>query len=230
MVVRAQLAETLLSVFGGRERASEIVGDLLEQHGSPTAAFWWAVLAILFAMTWRWMAAIITAALSTLFLLTKYVAFFQRVSPHEKIALTWGVAWMLAGLCALSVVMLNVFRFGVRDRLNGVGFGMAVLLVAGACFVWSPYAIYVAPVVVAMYVALCFGRRSLRAPFLCVLASALTYAGAFVFLMRFLRSPETNSPRLFVVESFGFWFLSFVAEAWVLTRTRRWLLPRAQNA
>jgi hypothetical protein len=186
MVARAQLAEALLNIFAGRERASEIVGDLLEQHGSSAAAFWWAVLAIVFAMTWRWMAAIITAALSTLFMFTKYIglfilpkylADFQYHSPHETIALT-GRAWMLAGLCAWSVVMLNVFRFGVRDRLNGVGFGMTVLLVASACFVWSPYAIYVAPVVVAMYVALCFARRSLRAPFLCVLASALTYVGA----------------------------------------------------
>jgi hypothetical protein len=230
MVARAQLAETLLRIFGGRERASEIVGDLLEQHGASAAAFWWAVLAIVFAMTWRWMAAIITAAVSMLFILTKYVAFFQRVSPYEKIPLTWGLAWMLAGLCAWSVVMLNVFRFGFRDRLSGVGFGMTMLLVASACFVWFPSAIYVAPVVVAIYVALCFGRRSLRAPFLCVLASALTYVGAFVFLMRFLRNPESGSPRLLAAEFFGFWFLSFVAEAWVLTRTRRWLLPRVQSA
>jgi hypothetical protein len=230
MVARAQLAEALLNIFAGRERASEIVGDLLEQHGSGAAAFWWAVMAIVFAMTWRWMAAIITAAVSMLFILTKYVALFQPDPAHEKIPLTWGVAWMLAGLCAWSVVMLNVFRFGVRDRLNGVGFGVAVLFVASACFVRSPYSIYVAPVVVAMYVALCFDRRSLRAPFLCVLASALTYVGAFVFLMRFLRNPESSSPRLLAVEFFGFWFLSFVAEAWVLTRTRRWLLPRVQNA
>jgi hypothetical protein len=110
MVARAQLAETLLSVFGGRERASEIVGDLLEQHGSSAAGFWWAVLAIVFAKTWRWMAAIITAAVSMLFILRKYVALFQRVSAHEKVALTWGVAWMLAGLCVWSVVMLKRIR------------------------------------------------------------------------------------------------------------------------
>jgi hypothetical protein len=116
--------------------------------------------------------------------------------------------------------------------LNRVGFGLAVLLAASACFVRSPYAIYVAPVVVAMYVVLCFGRRSLRAPFLCVLASALTYVGAFGFLMHleFLMRFDSSSPRLLGEEFFGFWFLCFVAEAWVLTRTRRWLLPRAQNA
>jgi hypothetical protein len=229
MVARAQLAETLLTIFAGRERASEIVGDLLEQHGSSAAAFWWAVLAIVFAMTWRWMAAIITAAGSMLLVLMKY-AFFMHGSTHEKIALTWGMVWLLAGLCAWSVVMLNVFRFGVRDRLNGVGCGMAVLLVTSACFVWSPYASYVSPVVVGMYVALCFGRQSLRAPLLCVLASAITYAGTFCFLMRFLWSPERSSPRLLAVKFLGFWFLSFVTEAWVLTRTRRWLLPRIQNA
>ena len=197
-------------------------------------------------MTWRWMAGILAAFISIVFMLLKYALFLR--SKHYQFVLhpgsagngvlTWGWLWLSAGLCAWSAVMLNGFRFGLRDRLTRVGLGLAMLLLASAWFVELPYASYISPILVALYAALCLGRRSQRAPFFALLTSSLTFMGMWSFLLISLQSlvVATGGPASGVIGGtaeigfFGVWFLSFVAEAWVLTRTRRWLLPRPQNA
>ena len=86
-----------MTILCGRQRASEIVGDLLEQQNDGPASFWWMFLRVVFAMSWRWPVAIITAAMSILFALVRYVAFFQSTQslPRGTIRLSWGVDCML---------------------------------------------------------------------------------------------------------------------------------------
>ena len=231
---KGHFAEGVLTLLCGRQRASEIVGDLLEQQNAGSASFWWMLFRVVFAMSWRWPVAIITAAMSILFALVKYVAFFQGnqslrggMSP-----LSWGVECMLACACVWSVVVLNTFRFGFRNYINSAGIGMTVLLAVMAClelYPWVPWVMSIAPVAVLAYAGLCLSRRSLRAPFCCVVASAVSYAGAFYVFMHLMSRPPL-SPRLLALEFFGYWSLSFILEAWVLSQTRRWFLPSVQNA
>ena len=51
------LAERILSPITGAPRANEIVGDLLETAPS-TPAFWFSILCIALAYTWRWLIGI----------------------------------------------------------------------------------------------------------------------------------------------------------------------------
>lgn len=144
---KGNFAEGILTPLCGRQRASEVVGDLLEERSAGAASFWWMLLRVVFAMSWRWPVAIITAALSILFALVKYIAFFQSTQslPQGTIQLARGADCMLACACVWSVVVLNTFRFGFRNKVNSVGVGFTLVLASMACLEGYPSVTHIAP-------------------------------------------------------------------------------------
>jgi len=68
---RAFIAEWLLTHASTSQRASEIIGDLLEQKPSP-AQFWLTIARILVALTWRWILGAVLAGLSGLVVVAPY--------------------------------------------------------------------------------------------------------------------------------------------------------------
>jgi hypothetical protein len=224
---KAGLAEWILGCICGKQRASEIIGDLLEQESPSSIGFWWTVFLVLLALIWRWVAGIVAAAAFPFFGMVAYATFVASKVPVPLDNHAWS-AWafriMIAGACAWSVVALNAFRFGVQEDLTKVGASWAIVLTAVGCSIRLPFAQFVCPMVMLACIALCLLHRSFRRPFLCILSAAGSYAGMFALLVSLLSRPSTVSARVLIIELFGCWFASIVFEAWVLARTRRLLL------
>lgn len=217
---KAQFAEFLLSLVSGRQRAVEIVGDLLEQSTANSQSFWWMIVTTIAAFTWRWVLAIVLAAASSIFGVLHYHSHLQAYPEMLGISLRLSNFYFISGTCIWTVVVLNALRYEIKSKLSGVGLGVAGLLLLMAWLVPFRAASFIIVAVGIVYLAVCLSNRSLRGPFVSVAAAAVAYAGAFCLLMNLIII-SSNSPTLIGIQFFGYWFLSFVVEATVFAYTRR---------
>ena len=219
---KTYLAERVLRIVCGRPRATEVVGDLLEQGGVSQTELWWVVFRMMYAMSWRWLIAIVLAALTSLLAITRYVSASPQFHSEfpEPLWLRWGVGCMLAALCAWTATLLNAFQFGIRDRLTYVSAGFSGVCVALAFCGWSPHIRPIASLTLLAFTSVCLSLRALRAAFVSLLLTAGAYAAVFVMTESWIRITKDASRMLLVTQFFGYWFLSFLAAAWVLRRMR----------
>lgn len=224
--------ESVLRIFCGRSRASEIVGDLLEQGKTNPTRLWRAILGVLFVMNWRWLAAMATWVAFLIADMSPVGMYVRRhAGEHVDPAFfLWTGRWSLAGVCVMTAVLLNVFQFGFRNRITTLGLGWSVLLTAIAWLGRVPHIGSAALVLCFTYAAVCLGLTQFRGPFLCLCASNLTYAGIFYLLLHLLLNFSDPSPVLILRIVCLAWFLSFVSEAWVLVKTRRLFLEVSELA
>jgi hypothetical protein len=217
--------ERALALVCGQERASEIVGDLLEQ-GSGTKTLWLMLPKLYLAFGWRWVAGVLLTAAGLFGLGLGLAQLAVATSgPLEPQWTAYGNAMTLAALCTWSVAILNAVRFGWRDVLSRVGGMSAILLTCAAACVWMPHVRNIAIGVVVICFAICLANNSLRKAWLSLLLVACAYASAFVLSMKLLpRTPGHVAPAVLMVELFSCWFLSLAFEAWTLAQVRRHVL------
>lgn len=220
---KARVAESVLTVAVGAKRASEITGDLLEQGRQVN--FWWTIFTIVVGASWRWALAIASSGVVTLFLLTRYAAATQA-HLEQRIQISWGVLCIMASLCTFTVVVLNSFRFGVRNRVNAVGLPLAALLLSTAWVASNLQWTHVGISLTLGYLLVCLLARSTRREMLCVLAPASVYALCFWGFLQFMSGPDKVPQFVLAAEFFGFWFISFICEARSLVFAKRVLLAR----
>jgi hypothetical protein len=184
---RAKFAEYLLRSLVRRERAEEIVGDLMETYGSSaTASFWFALLRVIARLGWWPMIALffaaVVGALSD-FGLTNHAArqfWFGSSKDSTLLFRSWWFAGKSASLSTLAVFAF--FRYGFRDRSSWLG-----ALYAGLC---------------ALYVY-ALGMPSLRIEF---------YVGCTVVALMSLSANGLRRSSVVVAAS----LVSWMAASWIL--------------
>jgi hypothetical protein len=130
---RAKFAEYLLRGLVRRERAEEIVGDLMETYeSSATASFWFALLRVIARLGWRPITALFLAALVGLFsdfALTDHAARRFLFGSSKDLPLMFR-STLFAGQSAFlgALAAFAFFRYGFRDRSSWLG-----ALYAGLC-------------------------------------------------------------------------------------------------
>ncbi len=153
-----RIAEWLLAKLSSQERASEIVGDLLEQ-GSSRTAFYWAVLCIIVAMTWLRALGFAAALGSILILLKAFIAItipqllvLARLHPEtagdpravnghsfSMPAMTAMIFLVLSIGMWITAILILTWLPSTRHR-SIVAFSLAILLTGISWSVQIPYA------------------------------------------------------------------------------------------
>jgi hypothetical protein len=118
---RAKFAECLLRSLVRRERAEEIVGDLMETYGSSaTVSFWFALLRVIVRLGWRPMTALFLAApvgLFSGFALTDHTARQFAFGSSKDLPLLFRSSWFAGQSASLGALAVFAFvRYGFRDR------------------------------------------------------------------------------------------------------------------
>ncbi len=224
---KAGFAELVLAPVCGRQKATEIVGDLLEHEAARRGSFWMALLSVLASSLWRWIAGIVLAGTSMLYGLVHYINAFQA-KPSGAMNISWGIGCALVATCVWSAVVLNALRYGLRCRTTLVGLGFTSVFVAAACLKALPSIPPITAAAALGYGALCITIRPLRASFVTLIAAAAAHGGLFFLLMKLIVRPPVSS-ALGIELPVG-WFLSSIVEAIVLTWVRQFSLRRLQSA
>ena len=227
-MLKVQLAEWLLKNASTPRRASEIVGDLIEQNMSEFS-FWLATTRILVALTWRWMLGFIVAGACALVVVVPY-----RLIVHPKWRLPlpqehepwvlWALYLSLGAWCFGTNTGLTAARYGIRDCLTWISAALWVTLTICACGAWLPGAPHAIFVVLLLGVATLLLFRVTRRSFLSVLAATASYAASSAFFIMLFRWTSIHD----ISGTFGNSIFRFVAyitsvgiEAAVLARLRR---------
>ena len=95
-------AERVLALIVGRSRASEIVGDLLEQYSFGSYLFWRVLAGVIFSSLWRWGLGIALAATLTVILLIRY-ALLLPIQGTGSVEMSPGMHYLLAAVCLGTV-------------------------------------------------------------------------------------------------------------------------------
>jgi hypothetical protein len=230
---KAPIAEWLLTHVSTSQRASEVVGDLLEQKTS-FIQFWLTIARIWVALTWRWILGALLAALSGLIVLAPYSLF---VKPRWNLTHPHSEPWMLfaylpaAALCFGTNTGLAVSRYGFRDRLTWMSAAIWVILIACACCGWMPYAPYVVTLLLTAGLSALLLFSATRRLVLCVLAPTAAYAATsavFILLSRPTSIPHTSAGApANVIFGIATSLTSIIIEAIVLARLRPALLGQS---
>jgi hypothetical protein len=247
----APLAQWLLSRVSTQERASAVVGDLLESHISA-AHFWRSIIRVLFAHTWRWVLAIGLSAASFFVVLFPYSFIVQprRDFAHPQPWMAWAMYLFGAAACIGTSTAIAASLYGTRNHLTRICAAIWALLIASAFCVWLPDAPRIIVSLLAATCAAALLAASTRGFMLCALMSAAAYALTYLGLSHLLERVELgilvyvlhlsvrpccndvhgfspqNVARVALEMALGVttWLTSIFAAAFVLTRLHRILL------
>ncbi|AEU39101.1 hypothetical protein [Granulicella mallensis] len=238
------IAEWTLAAVSSKERAAEVVGDHLEQHGS-IFSLWLSILRIAFARQWRWLIALPAAGLAGAPALAPYTTMWvakdfakgfaegfagspqtqvsNSLSQPMDMALT-GLVLASVAVCLWSVSALALLRYGLRSpiaRLSGV---LATLFTLGSCCMGGHHVLAFVLPVLAVVVALALvdsqGRRVLG----CITLAGTAFWGAFLLIATTLaRIVLIGGAREANAVALTGYTLCLLAEACVLAQSRRWL-------
>lgn len=230
---KAPIAEWLLTHVSTSQRASEVVGDLLEQKTS-FIQFWLTIARIWVALTWRWTFGAVLAALSGLIVLASYSLFVKpSTHPHSEPWMLLAMYLPAAALCFGTNTGLALSRYGFRDRLTWMSAAIWVILIACACCAWMPYAPYVVALLLTAGLSALLLSSATRRLVLCVLAPTAAYAATstvFILLSRPTSIPHTSAGApANVVFGIATGLTSIVIEAIVLARLRPVLLGQSAS-
>ena len=228
---KAPIAEWLLTHVSTPQRASEVVGDLLEQKPS-LLQFWLTIARIAVALTWRWIFGAFLAGLSGFVVMALYSLLvkprWNLTYPHNEPWTLWAMYLAAGAVCFGTNTGLAVSRYGFRDRLTWISAAIWAILIACSCCAWMPHAPYVVALLLTAGLAALLLSSATRRLVFCVLAPTAAYAGSstvFILLSQPTSIPQTPAGAatnvIFGIVTF---LTSIVIEAVVLARLRPTLL------
>lgn len=227
---KASVAEWLLAHVSTSQRASEVVGDLLEQKPS-LMRFWVTIVRILVALTWRWVLGTSLAALSGLVVVAPYSLIVKsrwNLAHPQYGAQILAMYLALAAVCFGTNTGLTISRYGFRDRLPWMSASVWVAFIVCSCCAWMPHADKVMALVLAGGLATLLVSSATRPLVLCVLAPTAAYAASasvFILVSQPTSIPHTSAAAtpnvIFGIVTF---LTSIVVEGKVLARLRPVLL------
>lgn len=139
----AKAVERLLRLVTDRTRASELTGDLLEQHPNSRLRLYLATANLIVAFTWRTpvaaAAGLLMAFLSCLPLSYVLAPLIETPRLHPQ----WAAFANKGNGVAMLLWLLATFgfiRFSLRDRFTQAAGGLALLMTSVVCLSVSPSA------------------------------------------------------------------------------------------
>lgn len=138
-MTQASLAERLLRCVTTRDRASELVGDLLESCPAGRLRFWLMIAGLLIAVSWRTPVSFLFALLAGVGSLIPFLKVVQYLMISQRLNTPWVsmasryndvglLLWMVAAFCLL--------RFGLRDQLSLTSLALSSLASTTVCLSW----------------------------------------------------------------------------------------------
>jgi hypothetical protein len=235
---KVTLAEHLLTPITGAPRASEIVGDLLEEAASSTA-FWLSVMRVAFSYSWRWMIGVPAAMFSILLPAVPFVELLKRqmerqlstelhsgghLEHHPVIQAS--VFVLLAAVALWSIATLSLVRFGLRGGVTRTTGFLALLLSLSAyalCANMLSAGITALCVAVAVATVVAYRHRWAAA---LVTMTGSAHLGFFLLWSWSISLSVSHfgaaSPVMPFVAMAG-WIVVYIVEAIVFARSARWL-------
>jgi len=193
---KTALSERLLALLSTRKRASEVVGDLLEQ-GLTGVAFWVAILRVALRLSLRWTSAFVAAVACSVCVIALYCLYVvpRWKLPHHESWVVWSVCFAGVSLCLATATGLTASWYGIHDRLTRFTALIWLTVTASACLAWLPHApFFVASALVAEAILLS-RQAAARRLLLCALAPAAAFAtsaGLFYLFSRLTAIPSTG--------------------------------------
>jgi hypothetical protein len=139
----ASVVEGILRRVTTRDRASAIVGDLVEMKEQKGAAwFWLSAAGVLFSLVWRWPIAFVASFYAgawsfEAFLMATVGIHAQHIPEDYPWAqVLWGI--LLAGSCAIALGVFAGIRYGLRERATQMVLAWATLAAAVIYLWWVP--------------------------------------------------------------------------------------------
>lgn len=232
MLKKTGFAEWLLVRRCGKERAAEIVGDLYEQHGVSGSSR--RILQIWFAMSWRWMVAVLLTALAVqaLWAMGLPLKTIIVLIHHDPRLLRWFNGVLFLNDLVWNVTLLSALRYGFSDRMTRVGLAFSSVLALERCFLFTPHWRLV---ITALLATVAMGsifayRRGLGKPLLSIMTIAASEVVVFPMIL-FLSIPLWKlygvSPMMSVKLMFLDLTLCIFAAALVMAKVHRHLHPQS---
>jgi hypothetical protein len=235
-VDKHRLSEWILRRVCSSDRASEIMGDLLEQHSDSRVRFGLAWAQVVLALSWR-SAVGVTAAFFSLFVVSATYAHFTAGKfssgpPANDIAYVhqawepWAAYLCLASLCLWTIAAISISRYGIGDRLTRLSALLSVLLTFSACVAWLPHATQVIAGALLLLLGGCLSHDVYRRVLLALAATMASFAiSVRVLAYVTVRIVPSRDVQVFGGYSLalliGAWLTPIVAESLVLTHIRR---------
>ena len=225
---KSSVAERILICVCTKPRASEIIGDLLEQGNSPSSLkFWCSVLGIVFAMSWRWSLGVLAAFWAFAPALRVFIVFVAlHAGPHPR-NVPWAVHAFVLVIVSVFIsasAILGAVRFGLRNFSSRVALLLAALCAIAACFTRLPGALYTIPFALASALVALFFHSSTRRPLLSILCTAGAQAG--IYFLSFNAVSYAHRPSAYV--AIGAWSLSVGSAAWVFSQLQRRMVDQSR--
>jgi hypothetical protein len=139
----AWFVEGILRRVTTRDRASAIVGDLVEMKEQKGAVwFWLAAAGVLFSLVWRWPIAFVASFYAgawsfEAFLMATVGIHAQHIPEDYPWAqVLWGI--VLAGSCAIALGVFAGIRYGLHERATQMVSAWATLAAAVIYLWWVP--------------------------------------------------------------------------------------------
>ena len=235
----ARFAERLLGWVTNCQRASEIIGDLVEQRRTHGLGLWGTVLQVIVMTLAR---PAIACVLATFTALAMTLPYSSRLLALRLVgrppANIW--EWLAAYSCMLippcwTIACLVFGRFGLRSTYAVLGLTLALLLTGVSCMFPKPAIAATLMCCIAALVVLALVHRSSRLPLLGLLLATATlhftslafnYGNVIILRERLLLGKQfQNALNLYML---GTWFGSMML-SWVtlgyLHRWTTWLVP-----
>jgi hypothetical protein len=240
MMRRVQWSETVLAYLCGRQRASEVIGDLLEQHDSASLSFAFAVVGVAFALVWRSLAGAALAIVGSMFFVaqfTNYAAVHGYLPTENSGWRYWSGNLMLSAASVLSVAILNAMRTAWRDRVTYSAACVAGVLTISACLAWSNAAMYLVPSVLVVSLGSLLIESRTRMPVVCAAVTAMTFASLYAVAMMlvglFMKATRLlaflwHSKFTLSMFALAVLFVSLLVSGLVLTKLRAVLLKTVE--
>lgn len=190
---RTGIAEWMLSRRFGAERASEIAGDMLEQHTPARARL--EMLRLALAIRLPELAALFL--LSVLFLIIQRALFspwelhFMRALRDQHIGWPWDMFSLLAGmgLCGWFVAASSALRVGFASKFTRSALTLAITFSIVSVFMLQDGQRHIAPIVIGLVVLWTLRSYGFAATLGPILA-ATALIGSAILLMPITPLPE----------------------------------------
>jgi hypothetical protein len=181
------VVEHVLRLLTSKERATSIIGDLVEvapQKG--TGWVWLSISKILLFLAWRPVLGVIFGLYAGGWVFGSFQAqFFGVYAPH-RLPHSWIDAFgVITGATTGLIVVLPyaVLRYGVRDRLTVFAASWAGFLTLFLCEWWRPAVVAVCIALALGFVVLSISKRGWLRPLISLLVIVAAWIGSWFAIM-----------------------------------------------
>jgi hypothetical protein len=235
----ASVVEGILCRVTTRDRATAIVGDLVEtkQHNG-TVRFWLSAAGVVLSLVWRWPVAFVASFYAGAWTFEAFLMATYGVNAHRPSGYLWGQVIEGVSLMGSSAIALSVFaaiRDGVRERTTQMVLSWATVAAAVIYFWWVP-AVLVACCagVAALIVYSVFAREGRQASVVVWAAIVVGVSGFFFWTGLGTLYQHWLKPGLWGSDdvqqhpsaswiAFGLMLVAHLGRVWVWSRMRGWV-------